>query len=328
MKNKSIENPGSKIKGLGNYLGESALLINTMIWGGTFVIVKNSLSDISPMLFVSIRFAVASLILLPFALKALKKVDRKNLTRGFILGTLLFLGFSSQTIGLRYTSATKSGFITGSLVMFIPLFQFLLQKKKPSMGSMLGSLVVLLGLIFLSVKDTTILNLFYELGSNFNTGDVFTLLCAVCFALHIVYLDKISRRIEFLALTFLQISVTAVLSFVLTVVLGYSGLEAVSMNLTGSLLGGLAYTSLIATLITMSIQTKYQKEVSPTMAGIIFSFEPVFSALLAYFVLGERITLFGLAGCVLIFTGLLISELYERMAARSGIKLSDSGYSA
>ncbi|MCU7499838.1 MAG: DMT family transporter [Ignavibacteria bacterium] len=299
------------------YFGEGALLFNTIIWGGTFVIVKNSLNDISPMLFVGIRFLIASLVLLPFAIKELKKLDGKSARMGLVVGVFLFLGFSTQTVGLNYTTATKSGFITGSLVMFTPLLQLLIERRKPTLGAMFGSLLVLMGLVFLSVRDTSIWNLFYELGSNFNFGDVMTLLCAIFFAMQIVFLDRASRRINFKALTFLQLSATSMLALLLAFALSALGVEPVRAEFTGSLIGGLAYTAFLATFITMTVQTRFQKEVSPTKAGIIYSFEPLFSAVFAFFALSERFTLFSFIGCALIFSGLLASELLEKRSSKS-----------
>lgn len=311
MKNKSRSITQKK------YFGEGALLFNTVIWGGTFVIVKNSLSDISSMLFVGIRFFIASAILLPFALKELKKLNRKQALMGILVGVFLFLGFSTQTVGLNFTTATKSGFITGSLVMFTPLLQLLIERRKPTLGAMFGSLLVLMGLVFLSVRDTSVWNLFYELGSNFNVGDVLTLLCAVFFAFQIVFLDKVSRSVNFKALTFLQISVTSALALVLSTVLSAASVEPLRAEFTPSLLGGLGYTALLATFVTMTVQTRFQKEVSPAKAGIIYSFEPLFSAVFAFFALGERFTLFSFIGCTLIFAGLLASELLEKLSSKS-----------
>src|SRR3990172_4066949 len=113
------------------YTGESALILVTLIWGATFAIIKTALEDISPMLFITIRFAVSTLIILPFVYKILKNLNRSAVIGGTILGLVYFLGFASQTAGLKYTTATKSAFITGTFVLFIPLFQLLLEKKSP-----------------------------------------------------------------------------------------------------------------------------------------------------------------------------------------------------
>jgi drug/metabolite transporter (DMT)-like permease len=303
------------------YLSESALLFSTLIWGGTFVIVKDSLQDVSTMLFVGIRFIIAALVLLPFVYKKFVLIDKKVFYRASLLGVFLFLGFAPQTIGLKYTSATKSGFITGSLVLFTPLMQIIIQRKKPTFGSLIGSVFVVAGLLFLSVKDTSIGELFYELGSSFNAGDILTLACAFFFAIQVVYIDKISREIDFLLLTFFQIVVTGILAFIFSGLLSITNIEEVHFRLTGNLVFGLAYTAFLGTIITFLLQTRFQKEVSPTKAGIIFSFEPMFSALFAFLMLNERLSPLGIVGGILIFLGLIVSELLEFFRQR-GAKLS------
>jgi drug/metabolite transporter (DMT)-like permease len=285
------------------YLGEGALLLVTLIWGGTFTIVKLSLNDISSMLFVGIRFLIATLIIFPFALNKIKKA--------IFLGSLLFISFATQTIGLKYTAATKSGFITGSVVIFIPLFQIIIERRKPSVSNLVGAFVVLCGLILLSIKGTSLLNFYNEIGGNFNIGDFLTLLCAIFYAVYIVYLDMFSREIDTKSLVFFQVSVTSVLAFIFSVIMSLTSIENTYLRVTNQLVLSLLYTSLLATVITTYLQTRYQKNVTPTMAGIIFSFEPVFAAFVAIIFINERIYGFGIAGCVLIFCGLLISELFN-----------------
>lgn len=311
-----MKNKIKKLKNSLKFFSEGALLFSTLIWGGTFVIIKDSLSDVSTMLFVGIRFFAAALLLLPFVYKQLKGLDRKLLLKAMLLGTFLFLGFAPQTVGLKYTSATKSGFITGAFILFIPVLQLLIEKKKPTLGSVIGSIFVVAGLIFLSVKDSSVLQLFQELGSDFNTGDFLTLICAMFFAVQVVYLDQVSKEINFMVLTFVQLCVTSVLAFTFSALLSVSGIEAYHFNLSGKLIFGLLYTVLLATILNLLIQTRFQKEVSPAKAGIIYSFEPMFSAMFAYIMLNEKISGMGIIGGVFIFSGLLISEFLEWLKQR------------
>ncbi|HRI47028.1 MAG TPA: DMT family transporter, partial [Ignavibacteriaceae bacterium] len=113
------------------YKAEAFLLLNTLIWGGTFVVVKNALNDVSPSLFVTIRFSIATLLLLPFVIPQLRGSNSERWKEALILGVLLYLGFAAQTIGLRYTTATKSAFFTGTFVVLTPIFQALIEKKIP-----------------------------------------------------------------------------------------------------------------------------------------------------------------------------------------------------
>lgn len=293
------------------YFAESMLLLITLLWGATFTIVKQSLDDISPMFFIALRFSAAFIFLIPFLIKEISTFNFTSAKAGVILGVLMFLSFAAQTFGLRYTTATKSGFLTGTLVVLIPVFQFLIEKKKPSFGAILGVIIVFIGIIFLSSGGNSVFTFLNDLGKNFNYGDLLTLLCAILFALHVVFLDIFSKKENIFALFSLQIGVTALLGLIFSVLFEFINYEQVNFKPTSSLFLGIFYTSIFATIITTGIQTKYQQYVSPTKAGLIYSFEPIFAALIAFFALNEKITNFGLIGCGLIFLGLISSELFE-----------------
>ncbi len=295
------------------YIGEGVLLFNTVIWGATFVIIKMALHDISPMMFVAIRFMLASLLLLPFMIKILRRSEKKVILSGALLGLMYFLGFATQTIGLNYTTATKSGFITGTFVLFTPVFQLLFERKKPSKGNLIGVVIVLIGLIMLSSKGNSILGIFHEIGQGFNLGDFFTILCAIFFAMYLVYLDITSRKYDYRPLVFMQVSITGISGIIFAFILSDSGFEPVRFALNSNVVFALLYTSILATIVTTTLQTKYQKIITPTKAGIILSFEPIFSMILAFMVLGENISHFGFIGCILIFTGLLVTELFDKL---------------
>ena len=295
----------------GKYLGEGALILVTLFWSATFVIVKESLNDISSMLFIAFRFTIAGLLFAPFLIKKHIKFTTSAVLSGGLLGLLLFLGFSTQTVGLKYTLATKSGFITGSSVVMIPIFQTLIEKRLPTKGAILGTIFVLVGILFLSSGGNSLSAFLKTLGSDFNFGDGLTLVCAVFFALYVVYLDIISKKYDFLLLIFMQFTVTGILSFAIAILFGLSNLEPIRVDFSNNLIFGLFYTAIFATLIATALQTKYQKLISPTRAGIIFSFEPMFAAVIAFFAINEKITMFGLVGGLLIFVGLLTSELFD-----------------
>jgi drug/metabolite transporter (DMT)-like permease len=291
------------------FIGEGALVLTTLVWGVTFVVIKLALTDVSPLLFVSIRFSIAALILLPFMFGILKVSTKEAIVGGVILGLLNFAGFATQTVGLNFTSATKSGFITGTFVIFTPILQFIIEKRIPKKENVFGIILVLLGLILLSSKGTSIFDIFSELGKNFNIGDFFTLLCAIAFATYIVYLDMISHKIDYKLLVFIQLAVTGVAGWIFTYFLAASGLEKFSFSLNGTVIFSVIYTALLATLLATTLQTKYQKCVTPTKAAIIFSLEPIFAAFFAFVIIGEKISGFGFIGGIFIFTGLLVSEL-------------------
>ena len=304
---------GNNEKFVSRYYGEAALLLMTLIWGGTFVIVKLSLNDISSMLFIASRFGIASAILSLIYIFRKIKLDKKSLLPGILLGITLFISFCTQTIGLKFTSATKSGFITGISVVLIPFFQIFIEKKMPSKGAVIGTVLVFCGLLFLSSPGNSVLALFTELGSSFNFGDVMTLICAASFGYYVVQLDMETRRHDFKTLLITQLVSVTFLSLAASFLFAGFAYEPLKVNLTEYLIFGLLYTGVLATLINIFLQTKYQKSVSPTKAGIIYSFEPIFAATFAFFIIGEKITNFGLVGCALIFLGLLISEVFDSL---------------
>jgi len=293
------------------YTGEIALLFNTLIWGGTFALIKNAFNDISPLLFLGLRFGIAALIFLPFVYSSLKKTNKQTLIAGSILGFFYFAGFTAQSLGLNLTTATKSGFITGTFVIFIPILQLIIEKRKPKWFNLLSVFLVLIGLIMLSSKGENAIDFIKQLGSDFNLGDLLTLLCAILFAFQVVYVDVFTKKYEYLPMVFVQLLITGIGGFILSFIFSISALETVKFTFNTTVIIAVLYTAIFASIIATVIQLKFQKFVSPTKAGIIFSIEPIFAAVFAYFLLSEKISNFGLIGCVLIFIGLIVSEIFS-----------------
>ena len=317
-----MNNPSGMKKS--KYINEAALLFMTLIWGATFVIVKQSLNDTSSMLFIAMRFSLAGIILFFILLYRKQKLIKEAILPGIILGVILFFSFATQTIGLKYTTATKSGFITGSCVVMIPIFQMIIEKKTPHKGVSIGAVIVFIGILFLSSRGNSLANLLKEVGANFNFGDGMTLLCAVFCAIYIVAIDIIAPKYNFWMLLFAQIVVVAILSLIASLIFKAAKIEPLRISFTPYLIFGVLYTGILATLLTTAIQTKYQKFVSPAKAGIIYSFEPVFAATYAFFLLNEKMSNFGLFGCALIFLGLIVSEVFDSTFSGKG-KLNGTG---
>ena len=294
------------------YIGEAALLFNTLIWGGTFALIKNAFTDISPLLFLGLRFGLATLIFLPFVYSHLKTANKKTLIAGSILGLFYFAGFATQSVGLNLTTATKSGFITGTFIIFIPILQLIIERRKPKWFNMLSVFLVLIGLIMLSSKGENALDFIKQLGSDFNLGDLLTLICALLFAFQVVYVDVFTKKYDYLPMVFVQLLITGLGGFIFSYIFSITSLEEVRLTVNLNVVTAILYTSIFASIITTIIQLKYQKTVSPTKAGIIFSIEPIFAAVFAYFLLSEKISNFGLVGCVLIFIGVIFSEAFSR----------------
>jgi drug/metabolite transporter (DMT)-like permease len=275
---------------------ELILLATTLIWGGTFTVVKVGMEDISPILLTGIRFLVGTVAVLAINGRELFPLSKPQIVRGTLLGLILFLGFVAQNIGLTITTASKSAFITGMMVLFVPILQFIIERRAPRPANVVGVLIVAAGLWFLTSPS----------GASFNAGDGLTVACAILFALYIVYLDVVSRDMTTAQLTFLQMASTAVYSFVAVALW-----ETPVLHLTGQSLLALAYLTFLATILTTYVQTRYQKETTPTRAAVIFSVEPVFASIIAWLALGEQMGDLGVLGGALILSGVLVSEFSE-----------------
>jgi len=271
---------------------EIILLVCTLIWGSTFAVVKSSLAVISPVLLIAIRFFISAMIVLP-SVNWSRLRDRKLLRSGAVLGFLLFVGYATQTIGLQYTTASKSGFITGLLVVFTPIFQVIIDKRLPTWANIVGIISITIGLIFLLSPS----------GGGFNLGDGLTLICAIAYALYIVLLDGASTHHDLHALTFLIFSSTALYCIFYMI-----PFEHISFELSIDLILSLVYLSFIATYLTLRWQAQYQRYSDPTRAAVIFAIEPAFAAFIAWLFLSEQMTLVQVYGSGLILLGLFISE--------------------
>ena len=275
---------------------EAALLGTTLIWGSTFAVQKMGLEEISPLLLVACRFSVATAVFLALFWRRIFPLQFTAVLKGALLGFFLFLGFVVQTVGLNSTTASKSAFITSMMVVFVPLLQLVVERRSPTLGNAAGVIVVSAGLWLLTSPS----------GSSFTSGDALTLLSAVLFAVYIVYLDVVSHDMTTPQLSFLQSACVAFCS-VISVLLFEDAWWVPSVRLIGSLV----YLTLLATVLTTYIQTRFQKDTTPTRAVIIFTVEPVIASVLAYIILGEELGTVGLAGGGLIITGILLSELSD-----------------
>lgn len=298
---------------------ELILFFITFIWAGTFVIIKPTLNFISPLLFVTVRFLIATIILTMIYGGKLLEIPKATFKMGTILGIFLFIGFVVQTIGLKYTTATKSALITGTFVVFTPILQVFVERKPLKTGSILGVILVFAGLIFLSSKENDFFELIKSIGNDFNIGDFLTLICAIFFAGYIVYLDIISDKTDFNHIVWIQIVVTLIGSFLLMYSFDSIGIEKIKLEINNQVIFTIIYTSIFATIITTFLQTKYQKYTTPTRAAIIFTSEPLLASILAYLILNETIGIFGLIGGALIILGVLTSELFDEVILKKEV---------
>lgn len=265
-----------------------------LVWGLTFVTVKNALMDIKPFTFNAIRFTIAFIFMALFLKGRGRNFSKKLVTTGAIIGTVLFAGYSFQTIGLQYTTASNAGFITGLSVVLVPIFTTILLKESPTPYALLGAISAALGLGFLSLQFPL----------QINTGDLLVFFCAVSFALHIVLVGRFSPLYDTLMLVTAQIGTVAFLSGLFGVALERQPV-VFSLNVVIALL----ITAIPATALAYLIQNWAQKFTTATRTAIIFSMEPVFAAIFAVLLLSEIMTPRDIIGSVLVLTGMLLAEL-------------------
>lgn len=271
-----------------------ALLLMTLIWGSTFVMVKDAVTNYPVFPFLAIRFGMATLILLVVGYKRLRTITWRKLAAGVVVGLLLFAGYSFQTIGLRYTSASKAGFITGLSVVIVPVLSMLFWKHKLSVAAILGVLLATLGLASLTLNDRF----------NIGYGDLIVLGCAFSYALHIISIGIFAPRIDPIALSIVQIATVTMACTAASFITGVSWPAP-----TGQVWFAAGFTGLLATALAFGVQTSAQRFTSSTHTALIFVAEPVFAAVFGVLWAGDVLTGRVLAGGIMIVVGMIISEL-------------------
>lgn len=266
-----------------------------LAWGSTFVLVKNALDDVSTVLFLALRFTAAAVLLGSlFAIRG-GRVTRKGLGAGVLTGALLYSGYLFQTLGLRWTTAATSGFLTGLYIVLVPLFAAVVYARSPGLSEWVGVLLAGAGMALMTLRTSEL-----AIGK----GELLTVGCAVAFAAHMVALSHYSRGLNTDLLTFLQIATSAAIA------LGtFWWVEEVQLRWTAALVTALAVTVVFATAVAFWIQTWAQARTSATRAAVIFSLEPVFAWLTSWLVEGEVLTARGLGGAACILAGILVVEL-------------------
>ncbi len=273
---------------------DSWLVVVVMIWGSTFVIVKNSLESVGPFAFVAARFWVAIPPLLIAMWLRRNALSRALLRDGVLTGFFLWAGFGTQTIGLVTTEASKAAFITGLNVVLVPLFAAFLLRQPPAWYAALGVLIATVGLGTMTLDHTLSLA----------PGDGWVLACAVAFAMHITAIARYSPRYAALPFTVVQLFTVASLASVAALFL-----EGDNLLPPVSVLPTILFMGVIATALVFGLQTWVQRYTTPTHTALIFALEPVFAALFAILFVGEVLAGREWLGGALILLGMIVAEV-------------------
>lgn len=282
---------------------ELALAFVALLWGSTFVVVKEALSGISTMYFLALRFAFASLCMTPLLLPVFRSEGARAAWRGIgsglVAGIFLWTGYLLQTFGLKHTTAGNSGFLTGLYIVLVPLISAAWYRRWPGIPELLGIAVAGAGMTVLTIPSL-------DRNLRINQGDLLTIGSAVAFAFHLMVVGYFSTRDRFEAVAFGQIAGAAVLSALALFV------EPPHAHWTARTVFAILLTGLFATALAFALQTWGQQYTTPTRTALLFALEPVFAALAAVLFGGERMTVYSLAGGALILTGVLLVELGPR----------------
>ena len=278
-----------------------ALVFSTLIWGATFIVVKDALADISVLVYLAVRFGLAAAVMGIVFWRSLRHLSLRATWAGMQIGFFMFGGYIFQTAGLKFTTASKAAFITGASVVLVPLLLALFGRGRIHRWVWMGALAALAGLYFLTVPPQGF--------GALNRGDPIVFGCAVMFALHIIFVGRHTPHYSVGALTFVQVATTAALAALLLPVSTAAGWEKPRLLWTGQVIFAVLITSIGSTVLGFSFQVWAQKHTSASHTAILLSLEPVFAAITSWIVANERLGGRGLAGAGLIFMGILLAEL-------------------
>ena len=285
---------------------EAALAWNTIVWGATFVLVKAALGHVSPLLFLALRFSLATLALLSLlggtggrgrqTAKGGTVPGRwKPILAGALTGTFLFSGYLFQTQGLRFTTAPRSAFITGLTSVMVPLLAALVYRSRPQVSEVAGVLVATAGMGLMTLEGAV---------GSIGKGDLLTFFCAIGFAAHIVTLGHFSEHVSFKLLSIGQVGAAALWALVL---LGW--VETPRLEWRPVVWWAILVTGLLATALAFTLQAWAQQYTTSTRTALIYMLEPVFAWMTSYFWAGEGLSGRAAAGAALILGGVVLVEL-------------------
>lgn len=272
------------------------LLLVAFIWGMGFVVTRQAIHLISPMSLSFYRFFFATVLSILVFFKRFKQLNRYYIKKGAVLGFILAGGFIFQTYGMAYTSVSNNAFLTSSNVVLVPFLVWLIYRHRPVWSNFLAAFILLVGmsLMMLDFKHIT----------TFNFGDLLTLICAIFFALYVVFVGKYIQHYDALLLHLVELVAASVVLFLAAILLDGS---LHPIPLTASL--GVAYLAVLSTFLCFFLQIAAQKKTSPTRAAILISFESVFGTLGSALILGEVMSIQVYIGCGVVFVAVLLAEL-------------------
>jgi drug/metabolite transporter (DMT)-like permease len=267
------------------------LLLVALGWATSTILIKLYMTELPSFHFMMARFFLATVFILMTSFNKVKKIQMEDIKIGSFLGILTFIAYSFGVICLKYTTASKSGFLVALPVLFIPIIESAIRKKTPSKYTVISVILSLVGLRLISGIN----------GGGFNIGDGLALGVAITYTVYIILLDRFGNDRDAFVLTFVQLSVVTIASSIGACFEGFN-LPQLYPNFAPIL-----FIGIFSTGISLLLQTKAQKVASSESVGIILLGEPLFTLLMAFFILQEKILLGGLIGAILLLLSLVIA---------------------
>jgi drug/metabolite transporter (DMT)-like permease len=278
---------------LGIGLPESALIVVTMIWGGTFIVVQNALTVTGPFFFVGMRFGTAALMMALFSYRSLLGLTWGELRAGSLIGIAIAAGYLLQTIGLLTILSSESAFITALYVPIVPLLQWVVMRRRPQLNSWAGIAIAFAGLALITLPASGAVKL--------SEGAVLTLLCAVAFAVEIILIGLFAGTVDARRVSVIQLAAASLLAFAAMIPAGES-IPPFTWLLFVSVTGMALASALIQYAMNWA-----QRTVSPTKATVIYAGEPVWAGIFGRLA-GEMLTGRAIIGGALIVVAVIVSQ--------------------
>lgn len=276
------------------FLGRLALFATALIWGTSFVIMKGTLDSIGALWVLALRFSIATLLLMLFALKKLRLMSKSALKGSVLMGICLAVAYIIQTYGLVYTTPGKNAFLTATYCVLVPFMAWWIYRRKPGLSNIIAAVLCISGIGFVSLSSG-----FHDV----NIGDILTLACGVFYALQIIMMEQYGPESDALSISTVQFAAAAVICWV-----GALLFEKAPVGVEASAWANIAYLSVMCTAACFFLQAWGMKYTPSAPAAVIQTFESVFGALISVLFFDEPMTLKLFTGFALIFVSVIISE--------------------
>jgi drug/metabolite transporter (DMT)-like permease len=274
-------------------IGDLAILAATIIWGSSFVIMKDTLKCVPAFYLLAIRFLSASVILMLFGIRELRKINLHCIKYGAVAGFFLIAAYSMQTFGLNATTPGKNAFLTTIYCIIVPFLYWLTAKRKPDTYNIIAAIMSLCGIGLLSLdRDMSV-----------NYGDILTLFGGFFFACHIVALAKATKECGVLLLTMIQFFIAGLIALI-----GGLIFEEFPSSIPTGAISGLLYLSVMATAVSLMLQSIGQKYTHPSSVAVLLTLESVFGAAISVFLGRDKPSVRLFAGFAVMFLAVIVTE--------------------